>query len=185
MSINVTPADLAVLINHNDLNEIKTLISENRINYDQLNLLWLQAVMQNRMNLIPYLTNQGANIHQNEEFALKLAIAEDRFDLVDFLVSHGANINIITRYPDSQYRFTPLVMSITYGDLQMTNYLLRHGADPNLEDGHALDLAVKKDRLDMVRLLVTSGAKIKPEMIEYAREFSDRDVLKFLLWITD
>jgi uncharacterized protein len=73
------------------------------------------------------------------------------------LLKHGADINPV----DEEYQSTPLAMAARWGQLEMVEYLLEQGADPD-KSGAAwstpLAWAIKKGHSKIVDLLQQAGA---------------------------
>jgi len=76
----------------------------------------------------------------------------------ELLLKHGANIDAV----DEEYRSTPLGLAARWGELEMVEYLLEQGADPN-QAGAAwatpLAWAVKKGHPEIEETLRRAGAK--------------------------
>ena len=59
----------------------------------------------------------------------------------------------------------PLISAIVFGSekAEKTALLLKAGADPNINDGEALNLAAGKGDLAVIRLLLEAGARVNPQ----------------------
>ena len=76
----------------------------------------------------------------------------------ELLIKYGANIDPV----EEEYRSTPLGMAARWGHVEMVNYLLTKGADPNKAGAPwatPLEWAKKKMHTDIEKILRKSGAK--------------------------
>lgn len=76
----------------------------------------------------------------------------------ELFVKHGADINAL----DDEYRSTPLGIACRWGHIDMVNYLLGQGADPNLSGASwstPLAWALKKGHSEIERVLLNAGAR--------------------------
>lgn len=74
------------------------------------------------------------------------------------LIQYGANIDPV----DEEYQSTPLGMAVRWGQQEMVEYLLKHGADPNKAGAPwatPLAWAKKKGFTDIEEILLKTGAK--------------------------
>ncbi len=82
-----------------------------------------------------------------------VAVQTGDLDLVKYHIGHGINPN----YQHPELLTTPLMESISFGHIEIAEYLLAQGADPTLVAGFGaegpLDLAKKSKNKDMVRLI--------------------------------
>ena len=98
--------------------------------------------------------------------------------LVRALVEAGADAKMV-----NEYGVPPLAEAARTGNLQMCEILLKAGADPNVAPGGfpLIYGPVNEDHLDVVRLLVASGAKLgehKAALIEAAKTPEMRALLE-------
>jgi len=98
--------------------------------------------------------------------------------LVRTLVEAGADAKMV-----NEYGVPPLAEAARTGNLEMCEILLKAGADPNVAPGGfpLLYGPVNEDHLDVVRLLLASGAKLgdhKAALIEAAKAPEMRALLE-------
>lgn len=114
------------------------------------------------LTLILTLTNPPIEI-----LALSLLHAADKghTQIIPLLISHGAPIES-PLYANGLYvtgglnaRETPLYESVFKSHFETTKLLLSHGADPNGCNGRILPMAISRGRIDIVKLLLESGAE--------------------------
>ena len=120
------------------------------------------AAKNNNVEMMKLLLEHGANPNaqgQQKQTLLHGAARAANMDMASCLVNHGANPNI-----QNVAGQTPLLLAVGTGDISLVSFLLKHGADPNIKDKYgvtALEVAYssnKGNRLDMVKLLIKSGA---------------------------
>jgi ankyrin repeat protein len=83
---------------------------------------------------------------------LHLAAINNRVDSAAALIRHCADMNI----KDLSHGNTPLFVAVRYGNTEMVEFLLKHGADPmvrNSDGARAVDFAKAIGRSDLVDLL--------------------------------
>ncbi|PVZ82201.1 hypothetical protein C9426_30290 [Serratia sp. S1B] len=98
-------------------------------------------------------------------------------------------LNSFTPIPedDEELHLPELVYWASLGDIEQVEQLLLDGSDPNQTDDEgysALQAAAENDHLDVVRLLVSKGARIdhrvKYTALELAEMAGNTDVVAFL-----
>ena len=165
-------------VQYGDINTIKQLISNNIISSnstdsDNCSLLhW--ASINNRNIILLYLIEHGANVNVLGgllmESPLHWAIRKNYYRSVKILLQHGANVLLM-----SKDGITPLLLSCTIGNLEMTYFLIKHCQDDNkgchnndiLNDniynniGDSLLMTLLKEqecsKLDIFRLIIKLG----------------------------
>jgi ankyrin repeat protein len=109
---------------------------------------------------------------------LYLAAKNGRMDVVRFLLRRGAD--------PSCRRFSGLYGAVEKGDLAIARLLIRHGADLNrahMKGPHApLVEAVSRKDMNMIRLLMSEGAKVNQSgAISVAIKAGNRELVEYLL----
>ena len=80
-----------------------------------------RAVLFSNPDIVKYLIEHGADVHAENDYALRWAAREGHFDLVKFLVESGANIHAENDYA--------LLWAIENDHFDIVRYLVDHGAD--------------------------------------------------------
>jgi len=78
-------------------------------------------------------------------------------DKAELLIKYGADINPI----DEAYQSTPLGLAARWGHVEMVEYLLKEGADPNKSGASwstPLAWAKKKEHVEIEKILKSNGA---------------------------
>jgi len=108
-----------------DLNSIKTENGETLLRFvikSNASLAMFELIVKN-----------GADIFEVDEEGVGLiddAIKKGRLDIVKFLVDNGIDPNTTKR----KSGFTPLMAAVSYGDEEITRYLLSLGVDTEVKD---------------------------------------------------
>ncbi|OJJ98474.1 hypothetical protein ASPACDRAFT_122273 [Aspergillus aculeatus ATCC 16872] len=120
------------------------------------------AAEKGHAGIIRLLSDHGTSLNQVSEAGwTPLHIAYSQPQATRALLEKGANPNIVA------WNWTPLALSATYNQTENVRTLLEFGPDLEVQYGDdpyngytALGCAVKKERLDSVRLLLEAGANV-------------------------
>ena len=118
----------------------------------KINKQFIAASKNNQIAALESLLNQGADVHANNDYALKSAAFFGYLEVVKLLVTHGANI-----HADGEMA---LRRASFHGHLPIVEFLIAHGADIHADDNEALKKAACYGRLEVVKFLVKRGANI-------------------------
>ena len=127
------------------------------------------------VNTIKYLLKNGADIHADDDYALRSCVKKGYLKVVKYLIEQGADIH--TRN-DSSLRFAS-----EYGRLETVKYLVEQGANIHANDDEALINAALSRNLDVVKYLVEQGANIhvnNDEALRRSVEYDHLEVVKYL-----
>ncbi len=114
-----------------------------------------EASRAGNLEMVQYLVSVGADIHALNDNALRTACAYSRLDIVQYLVSVGANIHV-----DNDIA----LREASYKDgLETVQYLVSMGADIHALNDSALRIACANDNLNVVKYLVSIGADIRAD----------------------
>ena len=118
----------------------------------------------------------GGDIHERDDFALRLASQNDHIEVVKYLVGLGANIHA----GDGE----ALRNASYYGQTEVVKYLVDHGANIHADDDSALRNASSNGHLDIVKYLVGLGANIHAKdsyALKIASRYGHLDIVKYLI----
>jgi hypothetical protein len=110
------------------------------------------AASRGHEQVIRFLIDQGANIHAGNNGALRVSASSGHDGVVIFLLDRGANIHA---EDDEALRH-----SACNGHIKIVELLLDRGANIHAENDDALRSAVVNDEIEIVRLLLDRGANI-------------------------
>ena len=92
-----------------------------------------------------YLIENGADIHAEDDFALRWSAEKGHLDVVKFLVENDANIHVENDYA--------LRLSAYNGHLDVVKGLVDKGANIHAENDYALRLSAQNGHLDVYNFL--------------------------------
>jgi ankyrin repeat protein len=99
------------------------------------------------INTWKWLISVNADIHADNDYALRLASENGHLEVVKLLLEHNANIH--SNNDDA------LRSASVNGHLEVVKLLLEHNADIHADNDYALRLASSKGHLEVVKLLQT------------------------------
>jgi hypothetical protein len=118
------------------------------------------------LKIVECLIKYGADIHAKDDLAICVASENGHLNIVKCLISHGANINTCNDY---SFRYAS-----GCGHLDIVECLISHGIDINARDGHAISYASEYGYLDVVELLIKNGADVHADN-EYALQCASKN----------
>ena len=118
---------------------------------------------QGLLENVKYLIELGANIHAHNDSALSLSARSGHFEVVKYLIQAGANI---TADDNAAWRW-----SAYGGFVDIMDYLISQGVDIHTNNDFALRWSARKGYMDVVEYLIEGGANIHAGD-DYALRFS-------------
>ena len=112
----------------------------------------IKCVEYGKTSFVKFLLKAGANVHANDDEALRLASQNGHKDIVELLLKAGANIHGYDEYA--------LIMSLDNGYKDVVELLLKAGANVHTSRDYPLRLASKNGYIDGVELLLKAGANV-------------------------
>jgi len=104
--------------------------------------LLIRSSITGEPSLVIWSLKNGADIHVENDLALRWASYNGNLELVKYLVSQGADINAIHDYALRYASFN--------GHLEVVKYLVSQGADIHANDNEALKYASRNGKLEIV-----------------------------------
>ena len=123
-----------------------------------------------------YLISVGADIHAENDEAIRWASLYGHIEVVKYLVSIGADIHANNNYA--------IRLASKHGHLEVVKYLVSIGADIHADNDYAIRYASEKGYLEVVKYLVSIGADIhalNDEAIRYASLNGHLEIVKYLV----
>lgn len=111
--------------------------------------LW-RASNSNQLEMAKKFIERGADVHDQDEAALRTASTYGKTEIVKYLVELGADV----RASNSE----ALIGASENGYLETVNFLIEKGADVQAQDNKALIRAARDGYADMVKSLLEHGA---------------------------
>src|SRR3989344_1260598 len=113
---------------------------------------FIDACKHGYLDKVVSLLYHGADIHANNDCALRLSACNGHLPVVQFLLDQGADI-----HADNDGAFQWSAMN---GHLPVVQFLLEHGANIHAENDGAFQWSAEKGHLPVVQFLLIYGAKI-------------------------
>jgi ankyrin repeat protein len=160
------------LIFINDLPGVKYLI-EIEANIVKINHLTCASIY-GRLEILKYLAEIGADIHENEDYTIIFAASFGHLEVVKYLVEIGADIHA----DDDQV----LISACRYGHLEVVKYLVSQGVNIHIKDEQPLLQATWGGHFEIVKYLISLGAYFQGSLaLVYARNFNHVEIVEYLL----
>ena len=137
------------------------------------------AARLGRVDVIDALIEKGVDIDRFGLGALTAAISRANFDAAERLIEAGAAVD----GDKADGRSSPLRIAAYAGDAKLVTLLLAHGANPGPDgsDSSPLQTASAQGHLEIVRVLVDSGAPINIKDVASPLAAGRTDIAHFLL----
>jgi ankyrin repeat protein len=151
--IDNIPRHLTEFINmiiNNDGDIHATINAEMSVGHKNDVLGW--ASVNGHLAIVECLIKYGADIHANDDKALKIASYNGKLAIVECLISHGANIHSNDDYA--------LTVSCRNHHLDVIECLIKHGADIHVDNDWVFRYAAGSGHLAVVKILIKNGADI-------------------------
>ena len=150
-----------------------------KINPFKLNEYLAKFASYGYLNGVKKVLDMGADIHYNDNHALRAASNKGHYDIVEFLLDNGADIHV----SDGEV----LKLASLNGHYDVTKMLLDRGANPNtVKINTPLRLASFGGHVDIIKLLIEYGAKFDEsyfEALSLAVQNNNEGVVEYLLEI--
>ena len=184
-------APIAGLVQTGDLKGLKEAL-EKGVSPNTLsplgNSLMMEAVIWKKREILLFLLKAGADVKAkgNAGIVAYACMAND-FEMVKALVDAGAALD--QRSGSGSWE-SAMVEAVKAGNLNILEYLLNHGADPNDKSGFgtaALHMAAAEGNVQMLSLLLSKGAEINirdnygQTPLMYACREGEAEAVEFLL----
>ena len=130
-----------------DLPLIKNLVMQGADIHADQDHALRTAVANGHLEIVKYLHKNGADIHAEQDHALRIAAENGHLDIVKYLHKKPTDINT-------------LLVAVGHGHLKIVKYLYENSADIHAKNDHALGTAVGHGHLEIVKYLHENGADI-------------------------
>ena len=97
------------------------------------------------LEVIKELVESGANIHAQDDYAIRWASSNGQLEVVKYLAENGANIHAQDDYA--------ICWASENGQLEVVKYLAENGANIHAQDDLAIRLASNNGQLEVVKYL--------------------------------
>ena len=145
LGANIPPYALIEAVSNNHFDVVKYLVGEKKMRPSDAALT--RALLFERREIVKYLIEHGANVHAENDYALRWAARAGHFDLVRLLVEKGANIHAENEYA--------LLWAVENGHFEIVRFLIEHGADISTYNNKALRIAKEFGRTEIYNYLLS------------------------------
>jgi ankyrin repeat protein len=121
-------------------------------NERHINMAFLIASKKGNLEIVRLLLENGADVHVENDDALRLASQEGHLEMVRLLLEKGVNVN--AKYGHA------LRAASAAGHLEIVKLLIENGAKVNAKEDEALREASRSGHFKIVKLLIENGAKV-------------------------
>ncbi len=152
-----------------------SMLGGDKINQNILNNMLVEMAKEGSMKGLSMMVSKGANVHAQDDYALRWASERDHLDVVRYLVEHGANIHARNDLA--------LIWASQEVHLEVVKYLIEQGANIHAVDDLALREASYNGHLEVVKYLTENGADVhalNDEALMWARKNGHLEVVKYL-----
>lgn len=140
-------------------------------------LLFFFSKFNNCLEAIELLIKNGANIHEKENFAIRIASCNGNFDVVKLLIQNGANVGSKDN--------SSLKHAIVRNYFNIVKILIESGASVLLNNNRLLTNAIVSKNINIIKYLFEKGAYVDSSndhlFLETACIFGNLYIIKFLV----
>ena len=119
---------------------------ENRMTRDKLNQSLIDASAQGDAEGVKSLLKAGADVHKDDDYAVRLASEDGRVEVVRLLIAAGADVHAGGDYA--------LHAASLNGHAEEVQMLLDAGANIHARDSSALRYAVESGHIEVIKILI-------------------------------
>lgn len=140
------------------------LLQRNKYSPNGISYSFALAALYGNLEIVKILFDNGADVHHNNEYALRCGAEKGFLEIVQFLVEKGANL-----HADNDYA---LEWSIRKGKTDVACYLLDNGADFCASHKTPIYCAINTDNHEIFEKMMQKGLQLD-EMMDNNRTVID------------
>ena len=128
------------------------------------------------LDVIKYLIEKGANVHAGDDYALQWCANNGHLNIIKYLVEYGADIHAVD---DAALRFSAI-----NGHLDVIKYLIESGANIHAENDAALRHSARNGHSNVVKYLIEKGADVHADdnyALRYCAKNGELNIIKYLI----
>ncbi|XP_057336436.1 putative ankyrin repeat protein RBE_0317 [Microplitis mediator] len=181
--------DMINSIKKGDTQKVKDMIEEFGLSFSPLwddgYRLLTAAVEKDKVEMVAYLLRKNVKVNSGREVLSPLQIAAKNNNTIIFkiLLKHGAKISDNNIHNNK----SPIKLAVDYNNIEIARLIVEHKNFGLKCDQSLLHMAIKKNNLEMVSLLLKIGADVneyddnRSAPIHYALMGHHNDILQLLL----
>jgi ankyrin repeat protein len=124
------------------------------------------------LETVRLLLDHGADIHAYSDYSLRHSVQEGHYHTVMLLLNRGANIHI--------WNDSPLTIASELGDLEMVKLLMAQGADARTITENTLGVIINRNYITVFKLLLEYGAPISSKIFLFSPAKLDGTIIWIL-----
>jgi hypothetical protein len=143
--------------------------------YEEVQKSLLDGVKEGDVESVKLALENGADVHAENDSALRWASRYGHIEVVKLLLEHGADVHAEN---DSA-----LQLASRYGHAEIVKLLLEYGADVHAENDSALRWASENGYTEIVKLLLENGANVHADSdyaLQWASANGHTEIVKLL-----
>lgn len=167
-------AALNVAVRNGHLDIVKYLDEKGADIHDRRDDILRQASENGRVEIVKYLLERGADVHTQNDVTIKIASQNGHLNVIKYLVEKGYI------HTDND---VALRTASEHGHLNIVKYLVEHGADVHAENDEALRYSSQNGHFEVVKYLVENGANVHAQnnkALKFATEAGHTEIAQYL-----
>lgn len=146
-------------------------VEDEKLKVDDMSYLPLAyACAKGDLAKVKELVENGADIHENEDYAFRAACINNQLEVAKYLLGKGSDIHSLCD--------EPIIMASYHGRLEMVQFLANNGADIYACNNRALCFAVENKHTEVAKFLRSFGRNANNEPKEDLLDLVNRLVEK-------
>ena len=174
---NIVNEMLIEMANEGSVNGVLMMLSKGADIHTDNDLALRWGSKNGYLEIVRYLTEKGADIHVFDDLALRWGSREGHLDVVKYLTEKGADIHA---EEDAALRWAS-----DEGHLEVVKYLTEQGADVHADNDYSLRRASESGHLEVVKYLVEHEADIHAYDDWPLREASKNGCLEVVRYLVE
>ena len=159
-------------VRENNIEVVKLLIDSDADIHTENNIAIKSASRLGYLEIVEFLLANGADFTANDNYALRYAVAGSHFEIVEALLNAGADIHANN---DEALRKTIDYQGDDYqGNVEMLNILIQNGANVRVLDDYPIKTALINNDCPSILLLLSAGVPLEV-LISIAEDITEQN----------
>lgn len=161
-----------------NVNVVESILrcKKQNINQDELNSALVNQCELGRTEIVKLLLANGADIHAENDWALRNAVGKGHIEIVKLLIEHGADVHA--------EEDNALFRAVYWERTEIVKLLITSGANVHVDDEYVLRWAAGGGHIKVVELLLEQGVDLHArnnQALRYAARYGKTETVKLLL----